>query len=184
MVQRVFLVRHSSATGQAAEAVLTPEGTIQAEHLADFLAEAGIAHIASSPFTRAHTSIAPLAHRLGLHIEIDERLSERVLSDTWLPDWRVHYRASFDDIDLCLPGGESSRTATARAVAALQSVRDRGSSTAAIVTHGNLLTLLLRSLDARFGYEDWRTFTNPDIFRLDFQAGRVDIERVWLTDQT
>ena len=184
MVTRIFLVRHCQATGQTADALLTPEGELQAAQLADFLANSGIDLLVSSPFTRAHASIVPLALRIGRKVEIDARLSERKLSDAWLPDWRDHFRASFDDVDLCLPGGESSRAATARFVAALESVRNREASVAVMVTHGNLLTLLLRYLDPRFGYEDWRTLTNPDIFQVDFHADPVHVERVWVTGQS
>ena len=184
MVTRLFLVRHCQATGQAADAPLTPEGGMQAEQLADFLGDAGVDLLVSSPFTRAHTSIAPLALRFGLEIEIDARLSERKLSDAWLPDWREHFRASFDDVDLCLPGGESSRAATTRAVAALENIQHRAASTAVIVTHGNLLTLILRSMDPRFGYADWRTLTNPDVFQVEMQDGRARIERIWKADQS
>ncbi|MBD2682778.1 MULTISPECIES: histidine phosphatase family protein [Nostoc] len=44
--------------------------------------------VISSPFTRAYQSIAPLAERLGLSIETDNRLAERVLCATALADWR------------------------------------------------------------------------------------------------
>ena len=119
MVTRLFLVRHCQATGQAADAPLTHEGETQSLQLAEFLADAGIEHLVSSPFTRAHTSIEPLAFRLGRDVEIDLRLAERVLAAPGLPDWREYLRASFDDVDLCLLGGESSRAATTRAALAL-----------------------------------------------------------------
>ena len=41
----------------------------------------------SSPYTRAQQSIAPLAQRLGLPVESDARLAERVLSAEPLAHW-------------------------------------------------------------------------------------------------
>jgi broad specificity phosphatase PhoE len=36
---------------------------------------------------------------------------------------------------------------------------------AEVVTHGNLLTLLLRHFDGRSGFETWPALKNPDVFR-------------------
>ncbi len=116
----LYLVRHCQATGQEPDAPLTPLGESQAEALADLLAPLGIGRILSSPFHRARASITPLAMRLGVPIETDDRLIERVLCEAPLVDWRVHLEKSFDDFDYCLAGGESSRAATARAVAAIK----------------------------------------------------------------
>src|SRR5690348_8352577 len=104
----LYLIRHCQTTGQEPDAVLTVEGGQQAEKLCEFLSEAPIARIVSSPFVRAVQSITPLAHRLGVPIEMDPRLQERVLSDHPLANWREQLRQSFEHLDLRLPGGESS----------------------------------------------------------------------------
>jgi 2,3-bisphosphoglycerate-dependent phosphoglycerate mutase len=80
VVKRLFLVRHCESTGQDASAPLTARGQTQAIHLADYLETLGVDLLVSSPYTRAQQSIAPLAQRLGLSVEIDARLAERVLS--------------------------------------------------------------------------------------------------------
>ena len=84
----------------------TGEGHLQAKQLAEQLAALPIERIISSPFTRARQSIAPLAERLGLPIATDERLAERVLAADDLPNWPAALKASFDDMDRCLAGGE------------------------------------------------------------------------------
>jgi len=71
------------------EAVLTADGHLQAVQLAEQLAALPIERIISSPFLRAKQSIAPLAERLGLQINIDARLAERVLASPEPPDWLV-----------------------------------------------------------------------------------------------
>ncbi|HEY3368456.1 MAG TPA: histidine phosphatase family protein [Symbiobacteriaceae bacterium] len=110
-MKELFVVRHCSATGQEADAPLTPEGDGQAAALADFLAPLGVERIVASPFRRAHASIAPLARRLGLAIEPESRLAERVLAGGPRPDWLALLRQTFTDLDLCPEGGESSRAA-------------------------------------------------------------------------
>jgi 2,3-bisphosphoglycerate-dependent phosphoglycerate mutase len=175
----IFLVRHCQATGQDPDAPLTLEGHAQAERLAELLADAGIRRIVSSPFARARDSIQPLASRLGVALETDARLAERVVCGEPRPDWRDRLRDSFDDLDICLPGGESSRAAGERGVAAVQDAIRSGSLPVVLVTHGNLLTLILRRFDRRFGFREWERLTNPDVFRLSLGDGRAAVERIW-----
>ncbi len=117
MQKTLYIVRHCQAVGQEANAPLTSEGNLQAIALANLLFGFGIERVISSPFIRAYQSIAPLAERLGLSIEIDNRLTERVLCATLLDDWRERLAESFTNLDLYLDGGESSRGAMARGIA-------------------------------------------------------------------
>ncbi|MBB5232994.1 histidine phosphatase family protein [Deinococcus budaensis] len=167
----LLLVRHAKATGQAPDAPLTPEGTEAAQRLAEALADSGLTRIVSSPWRRAVDTGRPLARQLGLEVETDERLTERVLSGDDLPDWQTHLRASFADAGLRLPGGESGAAARERVLAALRDARDPG-GVSVVVTHGNLLALAL-GLD--FG--GWAGLRNPDVWRLDpdGRAARLDL---------
>ena len=165
----LYLVRHCSAAGQEPDAPLTDEGERQAEQLADRLADerggGAVVRILSSPYARAVGSIRPLSERLDVPLETDDRLRERLLCAAPLPDWREHLRASFEDADLCLEGGESSRTALARGLAALADARVDGGASV-VVTHGNLLALLLCELDGRDGFHTWQALSNPDVYRV------------------
>lgn len=174
----LYLVRHCTAEGQEPDAPLTAEGHRQAVALADLLAGLGINRIVCSPFRRAQDSIAPLAQRLGLTVAIDDRLAERVLGSGFA-DWREALRATFDDLDLCYAGGESCNVAKARGVAVLREALDGFEGTTAVVTHGNLLTLLLRHFDPNVGYAVWHGLTNPDVFRVTMSGGAALLERIW-----
>jgi 2,3-bisphosphoglycerate-dependent phosphoglycerate mutase len=173
-VQTVYLVRHCRATGQAPDAPLTEEGLVQAERLADFLVPLAPDRIVSSPFRRAIQSVEPLAARLGLAIETDDRLRERALG-TAPGDWEEHLRRSFDEVDRVLEGGESTRDAAARGAAAIADVLASAAAATVVACHGNLSTLILRHFDGRAGVEEWRAMTNPDVFRI--VDGRP--ERIW-----
>ena len=177
-MSRIYLVRHCQTTGQEPEAPLTEEGEAQARRLADFLAPLGIERIVSSPYARAVGSIAPLAERLGLPLERDERLKERVFASVQLPDWLERYQASFDDLDAAQEGGESGRDAMARGVAAVTEALAGGGVTA-MVSHGNLLTLIRRHFDGQGGFEEWRALTNPDVFCLTKEQTGHRLERIW-----
>ncbi|SMB91462.1 histidine phosphatase family protein [Deinococcus hopiensis] len=163
----LLLVRHARAAGQAPDAPLTAQGELGAAQLAQALAHRGVTRIVSSPWTRAVETARPLAERLGLKIETDERLTERVLSGVNLADWRTHLRASFADPALALPGGESGQVARARILAALEEASDRSGLTV-VLTHGNLMALAL-GLD----FEGWAALGNPDVRRLE-PSGRAE----------
>lgn len=174
----LYLVRHCHATGQEPDASLTPAGAAQSERLADVLVGPGIRRIVASPFPRARQSVAPLAARLGIAVEVDDRLAERVLCGVPRDDWRERLRESFDDLDLCLEGGESSRAAMSRGAAALRDALS-GDGPVVVVTHGNLLTLLLRHLDGEAGFAAWQALTNPDVFLVTQVDGAPLVQRIW-----
>ena len=176
----LYLIRHCRATGQEPEAPLTADGRAQALRLRDRLSDLPIARIVSSPFLRARDSAAPLAEWLQLTVRIDDRLAERVLAAEPAEDWRDRLRRSFDDPALAWPGGESGAAATARGLAALADAASGVEGPVAIVSHGNLLALLLHSLDGRDGFAAWTALSNPDVFHID-PAGTV--RRCWKDDE-
>ena len=176
----VVLVRHCQATGQQPDAPLTDEGARQAQRLAEFLAGYPVDFVATSRYRRARRTIEPYAENSGLPIHQDHRLNERVLSTEPLANWEEFVRRSFDDPDLCGPGGESAAHVLRRAQAALDEILDRGHRLPLLVTHGNLMALLLHSLDATFGFQGWQSLTNPDVYLVIRRTdGGGKFERVW-----
>jgi 2,3-bisphosphoglycerate-dependent phosphoglycerate mutase len=183
-VRSLFLVRHCASTGQEASAPLTAAGQGQALLLADHLTTVGADVLVSSPYTRAQQSLAPLAQRLGLPIETDARLVERVLSAAPLSYWREALRQTFTDLDLAWPGGESSRTAMARGRAAVEALLARPESVAVVVTHGNLMTLILHSFEGQFAFATWERLSNPDVYCLTVHTDHVQVSRTWVPSLT
>jgi 2,3-bisphosphoglycerate-dependent phosphoglycerate mutase len=177
---RVLLVRHCESSGPAPDAPLTPTGLAQADALADFLASHPIERVVSSPYLRARQTIAPFAARAGLEVEIDARWAERRLSAAPIPEWREVVRRSFDDLDHRAPGGESGRETQARGRAALDALLAAHEPLVATVSHGQLLSLLLHSIDARFGYAGWESLSFPDVLVVAHDAaGAIGFDRVW-----
>jgi 2,3-bisphosphoglycerate-dependent phosphoglycerate mutase len=179
VIKTIYIVRHCKASGQDPDAPLTREGVAQATQLADRLALLPIERITSSPFLRATQSIAPLAQRLGLPIITDERLAERILSTAALPDWLAALQATFDDLDRCFEGGESSRAAMQRAAGVMRECDLHSANVTLLVTHGNLMTLLLKHFDPRIGFVEWQRLTNPDVYRVVLAPERTEIVRMW-----
>jgi len=180
-MKNIYVIRHCKAAGQASDAPLTEIGNEQTQTLAEFLADKNIDYIVSSPYKRAYHTIAPFADQRGIDIRMDDRLTERVLSEQNFPDWMDKLRATFDDLDLCYEGGESSRVAMHRAVQVVMEVLAHPSENAVIVSHGNLISLLLKHFDDRYGFFEWQALSNPDVYQLSFVDDLPSIGRIWTT---
>ncbi|WP_210365814.1 histidine phosphatase family protein [Bacillus sp. REN3] len=179
MTKKMYVVRHCEARGQAAEAQLTEQGEKQAEFLAEFFSDKKIDRIVSSPFLRAIQSVEPLSRKTNIKIEIDDRLSERILSTTDLPDWYEKLKETFNDEELKFEGGESSLEAMNRIVSVVDEVFKSETESTLIVTHGNIMSLLLKNFKSEFGFGCWKSLSNPDVFQLSLIGNEVIIERIW-----
>jgi 2,3-bisphosphoglycerate-dependent phosphoglycerate mutase len=179
MNKKIYLVRHCEAEGQPPEAALTEVGRKQANELAQFFLNKQIDQILSSPYLRAKESIEPLQKELNVELKVDNRLGERVLSNVMLSDWLEKLEKSFTDLDISYEGGESSRVAQDRGVGVIKQVMKQNVENSIIVTHGNLLALILHYFNAEFGFEQWKNLTNPDVYCLHFEKDGLSIERVW-----
>ncbi|WP_342505087.1 histidine phosphatase family protein [Sporosarcina sp. FSL K6-2383] len=138
-----------------------------------------IDRIISSPYKRAIQSIQPLAEQLSVEIEIDRQLTERVLSTENLTDWLEKLSTSFENMALKFEGGESSQEAMKRIVEVVEDIFKGESENTIIVTHGNIMSLLLNYYNENFGFEDWQKLSNPDIFLLINTGKKVTYERLW-----
>ena len=179
--RNLLLVRHCAATGQEPDAPLTDAGAQQAQTLADFLSEYPIDHITTSEYLRAQQSIEPFASQSDLTFHADPRLNERTLSAYPLDNWQEIVRDSFQEKDLRAPGGETTNEVLRRAWDALNELNGAGHSLPLVVTHGNLMALVLHSLESTFGFQGWKSLTNPDVFMLrEKEPGRFDFNRLWV----
>ena len=178
-MSRMLLVRHCESSGPRPDAPLTERGRAQAVRLADFLTEYRIDAIVSSPYRRARDTIAPFAGATGLAVSIDPRLAERRMSEEPDADWRETLRRSFDDPEHRLPGAESARETVARGRAAIDDLLTGTWRMPVAVSHGQLIGLVLHTLDARFGFTRWEEMSTPDVYLLVADGGPVRFERVW-----
>ena len=178
--RRLILVRHCEASGQGPDAALTSDGVRQAEILRDFLADERVDRVVCSEFVRAQQSAGPLAASRGLRIHVDARLNERTLASTPIDNWQDILRHSFSDPELRGPGGESAREVLKRAWGALNEVWMDERDTPVVVSHGNLISLALHSIDESFGYAGWERLTNPDVYVLEAPGdGTLGFRRMW-----
>ncbi|MGM7722298.1 histidine phosphatase family protein [Metabacillus sp. Hm71] len=175
----IYLVRHCEANGQEADADLTVRGFNQAIELSNFFSDFTVERIISSPYKRAMKTVQPLAERLKIEIESNSNLSERILSTSNLPDWYDKLRITFEDLEVKYDGGESSQEAMQRILEVIEEVFQSDFEHTVIVTHGNLLSLLLHHYNKEFGFDGWKNLSNPDVFLLKKENNQVIYDRIW-----
>ncbi|QST01236.1 histidine phosphatase family protein [Pontibacillus sp. ALD_SL1] len=180
MNKEVYIIRHCKAEGQEPEASLTKEGMAQAEKLQVFFQDKEIDRILTSPYKPAIQSIHPLGREKRVALEEDARLEERHLSSEPLTDWLEKLERTYSDKELAYEGGESSRIASERAMSVLEEVLQGEGRIIILVTHGNLMSLILGEFDQSFGFEEWKRLSNPDVYRI--KPFSRTVERIWVED--
>jgi len=180
-LKRIYLMRHCSAGGQHKDSPLTTEGIRQAQLLAKYFynLQIPIDKIISSPYLRAIESMKPFAQEKGIKIDIDDRLKERILSEDPVDDWLEILEYSFINYDFKLPGGESSTDAFLRAHQVLEMFYNHDNySNMIVITHGNILALLLNHYLQSFGFNEWKELRNPDLFVINYSNRVQSIEHL------
>ncbi|UGT43924.1 MSMEG_4193 family putative phosphomutase [Nocardia yamanashiensis] len=159
----VILLRHGVSTsntahtlaGRSAGVDLTDRGREQAQALVQRLGSLPIDHIVCSPLLRCQRTVAPLADKLGLEAEPDERLLEvdygewtgRALSELVSePLWKIVQRQASAAV---FPGGEGLAQVQFRAVAAIRELdrvfaeKHGGDVLWVACTHGDVIKSVL-----------------------------------------
>lgn len=178
MNKKIYIIRHCEAKGQSSDSPLTEKGFIQASELADFLSGFKVDRIISSPFLRALQTIKPFAEKKNIEIEVDSRLTERVLSSLNFSDWMEKLEATFNDMDLKYKDGESSNEAMKRIVEVVNDVLASQSENTIIVAHGGVISLLLNYYDKNFGFKQWKSLSNPDVYLLSISQNEFQVKRL------
>ncbi|AYC28560.1 histidine phosphatase family protein [Paenisporosarcina cavernae] len=178
-MKKIYVVRHCQAEGQAPEAQLTAEGAKQAEQLAVFFEGITLTKVLSSPFVRAMQSAEPLAREQKVEIVVEEGLAERVLSTAHMDNWLEKLQETYRDLELSFDGGETSRAAMNRIVSVTEALWNEDGEAAVLVTHGNIMSLLLKHYEESHGFATWVKLTNPDVYVLEKEADIVSVQRVW-----
>jgi len=177
-----FLVRHAHADWTPDEnRPLSVRGHADADRVADILEQYPIRAVYSSPSRRAIETIAPLARRLGLPVQIEPDLRERQLGDIAAEDFLQAVEATWRDPALAHQGGETNPAAQKRGLDVVRRLQQEHRTESIVLsTHGNLLALILQGFDPRIDFAFWQSLTMPDIYALSFDhTGETVTGRRW-----
>lgn len=153
---QLLLVRHAlplrSEPGQGSDPSLSEEGIEQAKRLPDALARFPITRLVSSPQVRAVETGRPVADKLGLPIEIDDRLAEY---DRDLPHYipieqiaKEHPEELQRLIDGHLPSSVDEKSFLERISAGIDDLVASADheDTVAVFSHGGVINALLHKI--------------------------------------
>lgn len=152
----LFLVRHA-VTAQTGDRLtgwvpvsLSEEGHRQVAGLVERMRPVRLAAVYASPVARAVETARPLAASKGVRVRAREGLGEVRYGEWQGRRLRTLARSSLwrsmvaRPSDMRFPGGEALRDTQARAVAAIEELRDRHPREAvAVVTHADIIRLVV-----------------------------------------
>ncbi|MBN2579065.1 MAG: histidine phosphatase family protein [Pirellulales bacterium] len=187
----LYLIRHGESVYNAegriqghSDVPLSELGRRQGRAVAEALAAQPVEALHASPLRRAYQMAEILAARLGLPIRTDDRLKEinvgifqgqlrRELDQTY-PVELAHWTS--EDLDYALPGGETRRQLIVRGRAAIEEIVGEKFQHVAVVSHGRLLMMTLKSLLAMPLDEPPFSLQNGSITTVQYNnAGRFEL---------
>ena len=171
----LYLIRHceSSPDKDLPESrwPLSAKGELQSIKMVKPLSLLKPNWIYSSPYRRAFDSIKPLSDYVKLPIQTDKRLREKKLSKGFLDkfDFFKVMEKAWEDFDFAFEGCETGNVARARVLQFIEKkCKVHLGKIIFISSHGNLIGLVLNSIDKDFGFSQWRQMKTPDVFKLTF----------------
>ncbi|HTE64856.1 MAG TPA: histidine phosphatase family protein [Candidatus Binatia bacterium] len=173
----VLLVRHAESVPPGTpgweerddERPLSEEGLRQADDLAFELDPWGLTAVYSSPYERALQTVAPVARRRGLEVQVLPDLRERRLTDGPRDDWPDVLARAWTDPSFAVDGAESGAAAQRRGIGVLDLLRVRHADGGRLLvgTHGNLISLILQAFEPGVGLDFHLAMPNPAIYHLE-----------------
>ncbi len=173
----LILVRHAVAVPIGTspweenddERPLTEQGLRDADDLALELDPYHLSAVYASPYRRAVQTVTPTAARRFLEVQLLDDLRERRLAAAPRDDWADLLARAWADPDWAAPGGESGRDAQLRGMRALDLLRARHAIGGRLLvgSHGNLISLILQSLEPAVDHTFHVGMPNPAVFQLE-----------------
>jgi 2,3-bisphosphoglycerate-dependent phosphoglycerate mutase len=173
----IVLVRHAQAVPIGMppwdvlddERPLTETGLRDADELALELDPYHFNAAYSSPYARSMQTVGPTAARRSLEVQQLDDLRERRLAATQRDDWADLLARGWADPDFAAPGGETGREAQLRGLRALDLLRARHAFGGRLLvgSHGNLISLILQSLEPGVDHAFHQAMPMPAVFHLE-----------------
>ncbi|MEP7041179.1 MAG: histidine phosphatase family protein, partial [Chloroflexota bacterium] len=114
-------------------------------------------------------TVTPTAARRSMEVQLLDDLRERRQTVTQRDDWADLLARAWADPDFAAPGGETSREAQLRGLRALDLLRARHANGGRLLvgSHGNLISLVLQTLEPEVGHAFHQAMPNPAVFHLE-----------------
>ena len=184
---RVYFIRHAQADNSVRDGrvrPLTEKGLVNRALATEFLLDKNIDVVLSSPFKRAHDTVADFAEKHGFGIQIIENFREQRSSSDMRgdnPDFRSFLARQWEDFNYTFSDGECLREVQERNIAALNSVlAEHKGKNIVIGTHATALSVIINYYDNTYGFKDFEDMEDklPWAVKMSFDAlNCVEIEK-------
>lgn len=184
MRTEIFLIRHAQSHPDTrlhpSQWPLSTLGASQAQALVPLLAPLGIEAVFSSPYPRCLDTIGPFATSRQLPVTLREGLRERLITPRFVDNFQPIWERSWEDFHHAESGCESSHAAQSRMITEIADiVRSSTHGRIAVSSHGNVIGLLLNSLDPTFHRAQTEQLRNPDVLKLFLDDGELRWDRAF-----
>lgn len=179
----IYMVRHAHSNYSSDELGrgVSQKGKNDLQLVTELLVGENVDVVISSPYRRAIETVEGVAQALCLHIVLEERFKERILSHEPVEDFHSALKKVWDNPEFAHKGGESNFEAAQRGIEGLMDILEKyKEKKIAIGTHGNIMAIIMNSLDKQYDYWFWRSLSMPDIYKLSFEEKNlVEVKRIW-----
>jgi broad specificity phosphatase PhoE len=172
----IYLIRHGDRLQEMGDPGLTKIGKQQANKVAAYLKDKKIDIVYSSPLLRTKQTAEIITKHIGVPLEFDELLRERV---NWGDDSNQSYDEIISEWMRCtfdrkyMPSvGDSSVGCGKRIEKLVEQIQNKNFDNVVFVTHGGSILDYLRNV---FGDEYLVEFTGKDILELQQMVGVCSI---------
>jgi len=172
----IYLIRHGDRLQEMGDPGLTELGKQQANKVASYLNDKHIDIVYASPLLRTKQTAEIISRHIGVPLEFDELLRERV---NWGDDPKQSYDEIISEWMRCtfdrkyMPSvGDSSVACGKRVEKLVEQIQNKHYNNVVFVTHGGSILDYLRNV---FGDEYLVEFTGKDILELQQMVGVCSI---------
>lgn len=187
----VYFIRHAQSDRFVHDdrtRPLTTEGLEDTKLITEALADAGIKHILSSPYTRTIQTVTHLARQLDIPIQPVENFRERY-AGTWHGEDFIRYiESQWNDFNYHILDGECLADVQKRNIDALENALETyRDEVIAIATHGTALSTILNFYDPEYCFENFMRILDymPYIVKMEFDSNNkcVSFEEVLIVEK-
>ncbi|TDY01323.1 UNVERIFIED_CONTAM: 2,3-bisphosphoglycerate-dependent phosphoglycerate mutase [Lysinibacillus xylanilyticus] len=157
----IYFVRHAHShfTADEYNRPLSDKGFEDRDRVTKLFKNKIIHTIYSSPYNRAVQTVEGIAQEHTLQINTIDSLKERILSTETILDFDAAIQQVWSHPNFAFEGGESNEIAMERAITTLHKIiLAHPNDNIVIGTHGNVMALMFKYIDARYDYSFWKNF--------------------------
>ena len=186
----VYFIRHAEADAAVSDQrtrPLTEKGKKDSLLVTEFLSDAQIHAILSSPYKRALDTVGDFAEADGLTIETVEDFRGLKIESAWINDYKSFFEKYWLDFEYRYSYGESFSELKERNISELNRVLDNYKNKNIVISiHSVSLAVIINYYDKTFGFEDFMASVDiePWVVRMDFDGTRcAGMEKIDLFPQ-